>query len=273
MRQKLRVFDDSWLAQARVKKPEDSWVDDLMTTIDNGGNIYLSTLRTWFDRFPISSNKQKRGLKARLESFKNEDHLGAVNELSWYEFMQQTGSKAAPLAVSKTPRPDFKVENPTELFCEVSTLNVSDDEKKKFEDGEAVELNHRETLRRILLKVMTEKQHQISYAANQKRPCLLVLFDYTTWSAFGTQFFRFLADFLLGQKLGFADLPAEVSALGYVERKVMGGRIALGRDRSAIYHNPNAKYPLPLGAFATLNQFTWQMVEVKSKTMDHWIWL
>jgi len=32
----------------------------------------------------------------RLESFKYEDHLGVVNELSWWEFMQRTGAKATP---------------------------------------------------------------------------------------------------------------------------------------------------------------------------------
>jgi len=188
--------------------------------------------------------------------------------------MQRTGSNATPVPVSTTPRPDFQVEIPAEFFAEVSTLNVSENEKKKFEAGEGIELNHSETLRRILLKVTREKQPQMSYAANQKRPCVLVLFDYTTWSAFGTQFFRFLADFLLGEKLGFNGLPAELSALVYVERKVMeDGRIAISRDRSAIYYNPNAQFPLPVGTFAALNQFRCQMMAVEPKFTDHWIWL
>src|SRR5215470_2669198 len=86
---------------------------------------------------------------------------------------------------------------------QVSTLNVSKSDKSKFETGEGVALDHSETLRRILGKVTDEKQRQMSYAADQKQPCVLVLFDYTIWSAFGTQFFHFLADFLLGKEQGF----------------------------------------------------------------------
>ena len=113
----------------------------------------------------------------------------------------------------------------------------------------------------------------MSYAVHQKRPCVLVLFDYTIWSAFPTQFFYFLADFLLGKELGFNGLPTELSALVYVEQKVIDGRIAISRDRSAIYYNPNAQYPLPVGTFTVLNQFSCQMMEEEPKFADHWIWL
>jgi hypothetical protein len=121
--------------------------------------------------------------------------------------------------------------------------------------------------------VTEEKQRQMAYAAGQKQPCVLVLFDYTIWSAFGTQFFHFLADFLLGTEQGFQGLPGTLSALVYVERKVIDGRIAVSRDRSAIYYNPNAKYPLDMGTFAALHQFSGQVVAVEPKSADHWIWL
>ena len=89
MVQKLMVFGDSWLMRARAKSSENSWA----AALDAEGHIYLGSLRLWFDRFPLTSNKQKRALKVRLESFKDEDHRGAVNELSWWEFLQRTGSK------------------------------------------------------------------------------------------------------------------------------------------------------------------------------------
>lgn len=271
---KLTVFDESWLTSARVNKPPaPSWVCDLIETFDTSGGIYLCLLRLWFDRFPIRANKQKRALKTRLESFNNEDHLGAVNELACWAFMQWTGLKAIPLPTSSLPRPDFQVKGPAEFFVEVSTLNVSKSDKSKFESGKAVELNHWETVRRVLGKLTNEKRQQMSYAACQKQPCILVLFDYTTWSMFGTHFFRYLADFLYGKRLGFMSLPAELSAMVYLERKVIDGRIGLSHNRSAVYYNPNAKYPLAIGTFPALNQFCSQMIEIESGTLEHWIWL
>jgi len=226
----------------------------------------------WFGRFPLSP-KQKEALSTRIESFGNEDHLGAVNELAWWVFMQRGQLEATPIPASKTPTPDFQVVVPSEFFVEVSTLNVSERDKSKFETGESVELDHAETLRRVLGKLTSEKQRQLSYAADHKRPRVLVLFDYTIWSAFGTQFYRFLADFLLGKQRGFQSLPAELSALIYIERKVFDGRIALSCHRSAAYYNPYAKYVLPLGTFALLNQFRCQMVMTESNLADSWVWL
>lgn len=243
-----------------------------MRAFDTIGGIYLTSLRLWFDRFPLSK-KQKQSLKARLESFETEDHLGAVNELTWWKFMQQIGMEVMPIPTSDTPSPDFQVKTPIDFFVEVSTLNVSNRDKAEFESGGAVALDHSETVRRILCKMTEQKRNQISYAADQNKPCVLVLFDYTTWSAFGTQFFRFLADFLLGKNHGFRVLPCELSALVYVERKVIDGRIGISLDRSAIYYNPNAKYILYEGTFAALNQFRCQMVSFEPKLEDHWFWV
>ncbi len=266
------VFDGTWLEDARAKQGGHSWVDDVIATLDNPGSKYLALLRLWFDRFPVSQ-KQKHDLRKRLESFNSEEHLGAVNELAWWTFMQQEGLKAIPVPTSTTPRPDFQVIAPAACFVEVSTLNVSDADKSKFETGRSVELDHADTLRRILGKVTGEKLRQLSYGAEQKKPAVVVLFDYTTWSAFGTHFYRFLADFLLGKQLGFQSLPSELSALLYVERKVCEGRIALSRRRSATYYNPCATHPLPLGTFAFLNQFWCENVTIEPESPDDWVWL
>ncbi|MEA3428043.1 MAG: hypothetical protein U9Q84_02240 [Thermodesulfobacteriota bacterium] len=152
---------------------------------------------------------------------------------------------------------------------------MSDAEKKKLEVQGSIPLDHAETLRRFLLKAANDKKKQIFYAASQRKPCSLVLFDYTTWSAYGTQFYRYLADFLLGQKCGFSQLPIELSALVYVERKVKDGRIGINLNRSAVYYNPNAIYPLTVGAFETLKQYCCKMVEVEPepRSSNHWVWL
>lgn len=268
----MDIFGKQWIVSANNLTDQDSWAHGVVDDIDTVGGIYLNTLRIWFERFP-ATNKQKKPLKQRLESFSNEDHLGGVNELSCWEFMRSNNLNAEPVPTTTKPRPDFKVLTPTEFFIEVSTLNVSETEKKKLEEEGVISLDHAQTLRRILLKAANDKKNQISYAASERRPCGLVLFDYTTWSAYGTQFFRYLADFLLGQECGFGQLPIELSALVYLERKVKDGRIGISRNRSGVYYNPNAKYPLNGGAFATLKHYWYQMIEVEPKFSDHWIWL
>ena len=72
---------------------------------------------------------------------------------------------------------------------------------------------------------------------------------------------------------GDVALPVELSTIVYVERKVIDGRIAISRDRSAIYYNPNAKHPLPIGTFSALRQFWCQMMETEPASPDYWIWL
>jgi len=268
---KLTVFDATWLTEAQAKGSNDSWAGEVIATPE--GNIYLDILRLWFDRFPLKSIKDRRALKNRLESFIRSDHVGGVNELSWWEFMCRMNLNAEPICTKTTPRPDFKVLTQPEFFVEVSTLNVSETEKKKLKKEGAVPLDHTETLRRLLLKAANDKKDQISYAASSQRACALVLFDYTTWSGLGTQFFRFLANALLGKGFEFAQLPVELSALVYVERKVIDGRVGISRDRSAIYHNPCATHPLPISTFSALRQFRFQMVETESTSLDHWIWL
>jgi len=240
--------------------------------MDTTGGKYLDTLRSWFDCFPLT-NKAKRGLKKDLESLKSEPHLGAVNELTWWAFMQHCGLHVTPIPATSSPRPDFQVDTPPAYFVEVTTLNLSEEDKTRFRCKKSTNLDNSETLKRIIGKFTDAKKRQISYAASQKCPCVLVLFDFTTWSAFGTQFFCHLADYLLGQKLGFRELPSDLSALVYVERKVMDGKIAISQDRSAIYYNPNAKLPLFDGAFPELRQYCSPMIDKEPKSLEHWVWL
>src|SRR5262245_54890975 len=208
MVQQLSVFDESWHTGAGAKTSlTPSWTQDVMEDLATTGGMYLDTLRQWFDGFPLDSKKQKRQLKRHLESFNDDAHVGAVNELAWWVFMQHIGLQSSPVPASSTPRPDFHVQIPVNFFVEVSTVNPSRSDRAQFEAGEGVALDHVETRRRFQGKVTDEKQRQMAYAASQKQPCVLVLFDYTTWSAHPTLFFHFLADFLLGKEQGFQVLP------------------------------------------------------------------
>src|SRR5579863_1433096 len=220
MTNQRHIFDDQWITLARANDDDTSWVSDVLATLDTTGGVYLCTVRTWFHQFPLTL-RQKNQMQSRLESFKNDQHLGGVNELAWWVFMRREGLTPNPLPASSTPRPDFRLQPPADCFVEVTTLNVSDKDKKKFERKESVALDHAETIRRVLGKLTAEKQLQLTYAANLKKPCALVLFDYTTWSAFATEIFRTLAEALLGGQFGFNTLPPELSAIVYVERKVL----------------------------------------------------
>jgi len=272
MVRKLPIFSDDWLKRARAESTDGSWAADAIETLDTTGQIYLSTLRLWFERFPLTV-KQKKGLRVRLESFQNDEHLGGVNELAWWAFMVREGFTAAPLAPTATSRPDFQLQLPADCFVEVSTLNVSQKDKTRFEAKESVALDHAETIRRVIGKLTYEKQQQLKYAADHNKPGVLALFDYTTWSGFGTLFFRTLGDFLLGKQFGFKSFPPNLSAIIYLERKVLDGRIALSRLRSAVYYNPLALHPFPHGTFSSLNQFWSQVASVDSTSTEGWVWL
>lgn len=273
MANRLQIFDNHWHERARAESGNTSWATDALATLDTTGGIYLFTLRMWFNQFPLTL-RQKQQLCSRIESFRNDEHLGAVNELAWWAFMLREGLTGNPVPVSTTPRPDFRLQSPTDCFVEVSTLNVSDNDKKKFDCGESVALDHAETIRRVIGKITEEKKRQLMYAAAEKKPCVLALFDYTTWSGLATLFFRTLGEFLLGRQLGFKTFPAELSAIVYFERRVLpDGRIALSGHRSAAYYNPLALHHLQPGSFSTLNQFWSQPVSTDATTTDHWIYL
>jgi hypothetical protein len=188
-------------------------------------------------------------------------------------FLRKEKFHVNPVPTATSATPDFLVAAPSEFFVEVSTLTISARDKSKLDAGDSVELDHSETLRRILGKFTNEKMKQLSHAAAQNKPCVLVLFDYTSWSAFGTQLYRFLGEFLVGKQHGFQSLPAELSALIYVERKCINGHIGISQLRSAVYYNPNAMHAISVDTFSSLNQFWCQMVSTGGKSSEHWIWL
>ncbi|MCH7530107.1 MAG: hypothetical protein ACUZ8N_14905 [Candidatus Scalindua sp.] len=275
-KKQIILFDEDWFSNASSRKVGKEWVDEVVNQINGSGGIYLSTLRLWFDRFPLS-NKHKKHLKQALESFNNYDHLGAVNELAWWQFINSFGWSASPIKAGNYKRPDFHIIEPIEFFCEVTTSNLSEKEKKLIESGEGAPLNHNVTIERFL-RVVEEKVEQIKYGASKKKPSVLILFDYTTWSGFGTQLYRELANILLGNIIGFSKLPSELSAIVYVERKVLPeGNIVFSKDRSAVYHNPNALFKLPISVFQMMRQFLLHVEELQA-TLDqnksvNWFWL
>lgn len=128
------LFSEKWLSEQNQCAGVDSWASRVVEDLHNYGEMYLDLLRRWYDGFPLS-NKQKRKLKAHIESTKDKDHLGAVNELTWWTFMQWAQMDPSPIPTASGSRPDFFAKHPVELFCEVTTLNLSKDEKSKLQVG------------------------------------------------------------------------------------------------------------------------------------------
>ena len=271
MSQHEQLFDEAWRARAVAGGLGDSWANEVVATLDSDGEHYLDTLAEWFTHLPAPSATDRSVLRTRLESFTTIDHLGAVNELSWYQFMRQSGFQVDPVSTATTARPDFSATGPAAVFAEVSTLNVSQSERASLRMTAGVDLNHRETVRRLLRKASDEKRAQFEYATTEGMPCLLVLFDYTFWSGLATDLYRFLASELLGNEPAFAKLPSALSAIVYVERRVARGRIVLSRLRSAVYHNPEARHPLAARAFSMLRQFGHDIGERAPDAEGDWI--
>ena len=170
------IFGDEWLTKARPKSSNASWANAVVETLDTSGQIYLATLRLWFNEFPaLPTDKQK--LRERLECFQDDQHLGGVNELTWWTFMQHGGLAATVMPTAKkASRPDFQVAPPADCFIEVSTLNISADDRKHLEQGKSVALNHTESIRRVIGKFTDEKRKQLMYAVDHQKPGVLVLF-------------------------------------------------------------------------------------------------
>lgn len=271
------LFGDNWTSHVSTQAPKRSWAYQVMKSAD-AGNVYLNTLRTWYYRFPRTS-KTSIELKNRLESLRNEDHLGAVNELFWWECMKLFNWSAEPVVGRKHKRPDFKVTSPAYFFCEVTTLNISGRDRDDLSEGHGVGLNEEQTrtIDRLFLKILEEKLEQIQCGASEKKPNSLVLFDHTVWSQLGTEFYLKLAFHLLGEQMGFARLPRELSAIVYIERRVMAGRLGMSEQRAAVYHNPFAQIKIPPNVFQMIRQYDLELVEVpripSPTALDGWIWV
>lgn len=222
------LFDASW--RESVKNAEDSWVSDVLECISGSGAIYLNTISRWFYEFP-GSNKQKKHLKVSLRSVTNSDHLGAVNELSWWKLWVSRGYDFTPIQTGELPTPDFILKSESlDVIFEITTLNPSKDERCR-----ELKTSQKNSIRRIVAKVIEEKADQLRYGCKNNIPSIFVLFNYDEWSGFGTQFYKLIA----GQD--FIDaMPKELSAIVYVEKLIVDGIPYFKKSGIVVVRNPGA---------------------------------
>ncbi len=255
MNKQQELYDDNWHSHVKSEDLVSSWAKNVLDDIAGDGEVYLSTVREWFFKYPFVNSNQSKHMKKRLKSLATEDHLGAVNELFSYNLARLLGWHLQVLAEKKST-PDFNVTSPTCFYCEITTLNTSQHDRNLFANGASAPLNHRIEAARILRKSAEEKIDQLRYGYNLQKPSVLVIFDYSTFSGLGTQRPRALAGALLGSSAGLQGMPRELSALLYLERYVSEGRFRLRLSQSAAYHNPLADFPIEKDVFSWVRQFS-----------------
>jgi len=258
------IFDDTWISKAQNESRDGSWARAVIDTFEQSGKTYLGIIKRWYDSYPHDT-KEKKELMIKLEHFSNVDHLGGANELSWFEFMKHFNWQVTPVS-EKVRHPDFHVTHPFEFYCEVSTLNLTGSEKTDI----GGRINHEIPASKILRKAIDEKIDQLKYAGDKQKPAVLVVFDYSSWSGYGTQRYMAIADTLLM----FPDLPPALSAFIYVDKGVNEkGKIVIYGERSAVYHNPRASLSLPSDLFDIFPQFHIELKETKLKNNLHSTWV
>lgn len=250
------LFDQSWLKSIRSNAPIDSWVHDVVDDIDNEGGVYLSVLHEWFLEYPFPSKGKKTHMKKLLESSKNHDHRGAVNEVCWYRLMRYMGLKPEVMPEGRDKSPDFLCTTASgiKFYCEVSTLNESCTDAESLRTIGSWPLNQGAEILRILRKATDEKAEQLQFGQRKHTAMAFVVFDYSTFSGLGTKRPFVLANVLLRTSVGLQAMKPHLSALIYVERYVFQGKCRIRTHQSALYHNPLADYQLPDDVFSCLRQ-------------------
>ncbi len=246
-----KLFDISWKEEKSVEleNAKDSWANAVFEDLSGDGNTYLNTISRWFEEFTITSNKQDVDKFNKLQSTITQEHLGAVNELSWWKFLTCRGFDLKPITTGNKPSPDFNLNfEGSNIIFEVTTLNLAEDVKCKLDDAQ------KQSYYRIITNSIHGKRNQIEKVHEQKKPFVLVLCNYDNWSGLGTHFYKLINDKeffsdvskILSErpqsKCSEIEISKGLSAIIYVVRRVRNGISFYEKDSMVIVHNPNAEF-------------------------------
>ena len=228
------LFDKEWRKKGDIL--DGNWKSEVLDNISGSGGVYLTIVSNWFFDFP-GTRKEKNHLKASIESYSNSDHLGAVNELSWWKYITALNYDLIPIPAGKGSTPDFllHVNGKKTAFFEITTLNPSLNENYR-----KLDFSQNNSINRIIAKTTEEKIEQFKYGFNKGIPSLLVLFNYDEWTGFGTQFCRAISNSEL-----LSEMPRELSGIIYLEKYVLEGKIYFKKDTIILKENLSAYLPVP----------------------------
>ena len=212
---------------------ECSWKSSVRDYIEESGGVYLEVLESWYNRFP-GTDAQKKSLLTHLVSSATEDHLGAVNELAWWQLFQSRGHQIEPIVRAKTATPDFIHKNKgIKIFFEVTTLNIA-----KNSNEVELESGSRHSVKRVAQKCASNKELQLLFGYERQSPSVLVVFNYDTWSGYGVNHHKVILE-----EFDVTKLPESLSAIVFVERRVNSkGVPVFNKQQFAILENDGAKY-------------------------------
>jgi len=243
------LFDDNWIESR--KQNEVSWKSEVLKDITGNGTIYLNCIAKWFSEFP-GSKKEKNHLKSSLKSPKNTDHLGAVNELSWWKFWTSRCFELNPIPTGNGATPDFilNLNEEESVIFEVTTLNPSQNES-----CQDLTFSQQNSTRRIIEKAKN-KIEQFQYGIRKNIPVVLILFNYDEWRGYGARFNR-------PPHAELTEIPIEISGIIYLERSVRDGIPYFKKGSIFFAENPRSCLSLPVKSKSTLSSIF--------KKEDDWI--
>lgn len=267
----MPIFGDKWQRDIKQSDREIEWADHCNFSVLEP---YINKLIELYNAYPLSKKDQKN-FKRRIESYCNNQHLSAVNEMAFFFLLKKYSYEIKPIPTSQNEAtPDFEIYSPCEFYAEVTTLNVSENDGQNFNQNGSYELNHAHQAYRIIklkCKGDNNKQKQMLFNNSNSKPFCLAVFDYIPFSGFGTNFNCFLANKMFEPSDGFEKLPKELSALAYIEKRFINGTIMFSSRRSVIYINPNALNPLPEGAFHFFNKHYSIATVIEPENQSDWI--
>ncbi|MEZ8321419.1 hypothetical protein AB6C72_23705, partial [Vibrio splendidus] len=190
-------------------------------------------LESWYKRFP-GSDTQKKSLLRHLVSSVTEDHLGAVNEMAWWQLFQSRGHQIEPVARAKSSTPDFVHQHERgKTYFEVTTLNVA-------QNSGNVELKSatKHSVKRVAQKCASDKKQQLLFGYERQSPSVLVVFNYDSWSGYGINHHKAMIE-----EFDTTKLSESLSAIVFVERRVNSeGVPVFNKQQFNILENDGAKY-------------------------------
>jgi len=246
------LFSDTWLNDA-TNAPEESWALDVARDLNTNGQRYLDWIKCHYEYF-VGIDRSTLHLRKRLESIKTEDHLGGINELVSFSYMRKLGLQVRPLETTNRPRPDFRIVGGDDFFVEVSTLNVSDEDRIALTKLAGASLKQDRTIERVFVK-LNKKKEQFEYGENQSKPTALFLFDYSAHSGYGVQTAQAIDIALNREDCAYFSFPRSLSALVFFTKCVIDGRPVIRKSKTAIFHNPLASIELVLDPFHDIGQY------------------